>query len=296
MTTSPDPNPAPVPTLPRLLVRNLVAAIGMIICALAPVALTLVPGYADWMSVERQGAEGVLQLLADIGRLSSAFILAAALLLIAARVEKVRLRDYFGRVGAARAWGVLLATTAAAALVTAGAAWLPALAGLDADRVVPDATTGFPVIVIVLFGLARAFLLQGIQEEWWFRGFAFRGHEHRPWLVLGVTTIVFTLLHLVSSGGQESMLERVLYLAVPLGMGLWGGVERWCTGTVWGAVGIHGGIHTGLLVPTLLGWPFGPMAWLILGAILCVAAVVRLLLAKPWRRDPVGVGRPQPAS
>ena len=65
-------------------------------------------------------------------------------------------------------------------------------------------------------------------------------------------------------------------------MGLWAGVERWCTGTVWGAVGVHGGIHTGLIAPTLLGWPFGPAAWVSVGALLCLAAAVRLAVSRPW--------------
>lgn len=94
-------------------------------------------------------------------------------------------------------------------------------------------TAGLPLFLILIAGIGRAFLLQGIHEEWWFRGFAFRGYRERPVLVLAATTVFFTLLHLVSSGGQQSASELFLYLALPLGMGFWAGVERLRTDTVW---------------------------------------------------------------
>lgn len=279
--TSHDPTTST--TVPRVVARCLVAAVAMFACALAPTLPFLIPGFLDWMSVERTGTEGVLQLLAQIGRYSLTVVVALPLLLLAARIEGVRLRAYFGAVGAGRAWGALAAATLAAALVTTLGAGAAMLTGLDAERGAAQDTAGIPVLLVIAVGLARAFLLQGIHEEWWFRGFAFRGYEQRPWLVLAATTVVFTVLHLASSGGQQSGAERVLYLAVPLGMGLWAGVERWCTGTVWGAVGVHGGIHTGLIAPTLLGWPLGPAAWVAVGAALCAVAVVRLLVVRPWR-------------
>lgn len=278
----------PRPTVVRIVLRSLVAAVGMLACAFAPVLPFLHPGYAAWMSVERDGAEGTLQLVAEIARFGIAVVAASVLLLLAARVERVRLRDYLGRVPAGRAWGVLLATSVAAAAVTGLGAGLATLTGLDAGRGAVPETAGIPLLLVVAYGLARAYLLQGIQEEWWFRGFAFRGGESRPWLVLVVTTVVFTLMHLTASGGQQSPAERVLYLVLPLGMGLWAGAERWCTGTVWGAVGIHGGIHTGLIAPTLLGWPLGPAAWVIIGLVLCVAAAGRLVVTKPWARRGAG--------
>lgn len=262
--------------------RLVIASVAMLACATFAAVPYLIPGVeARARTAEADGRLTEL-LLFDTLRFPLAMLLALGLLLIAARVEKVRLRDYFGYVRAPQARGALLTTTIAAATVTALAAGLAHLTGWDAGRGGVGDTAGIPLVLMLLYGVSRAFLLQGIQEEWWFRGFAFRGHRQRPWFVLITTTVVFTALHLSSSGGQETATERVLYLVLPLGMGLWAGVERWCTGTVWGAVGVHGGIHTGLIVPALLGWGLGPTTWLVVGVALCVAAVARMLVRRPW--------------
>lgn len=39
------------PIIPRTLLRCLVAALGMLLCALAPLLPLLIPALADWMSV-----------------------------------------------------------------------------------------------------------------------------------------------------------------------------------------------------------------------------------------------------
>lgn len=290
-TTRPVPHPADLspttapPTRRAVVVlRCVIAAVGMMTCAMLPALPYSVPGFTDWLTQLEAAGNITLIVMVQVARYSIAVVAALALLLVIARLEKVRLRDYFGHVGAARAWGSFGATTAGAAVVTTIAVGLVQLVGAGATRGAAD-VTGLLLALTVIQGLARAFVLQGIHEEWWFRGFAFRGLADRPWFVLGATTLGFTVLHLVSSGGQQSLLERFLYLVLPLGMGLWGGVERWCTGTVWGAVGIHGGVHTGLLVATLLGWGFGPAGWVAVGLLACAVAVVRLLVVRPWTRD-----------
>ncbi|MGJ3508857.1 lysostaphin resistance A-like protein [Enemella sp. A6] len=274
--------PASHPTTRRgTALRLLIAAVATSVCATAATLPYLIPGVERW-AIEAGDGNPALLLVVETLRFPLAALAALGLLVIAAKIEKVRLRDYFGNLRAPQAWGILGATTLTAAAVTALAAGVLHLTGLDAGRAAAD-VAGIPLLLVVVYGLARAFLLQAIQEEWWFRGFAFRGYQHRPWFVLITTTVAFTLIHLSSSGGQQSLTERLLYLVLPLGMALWAGVERWCTGSVWGAVGIHGGIHTGLLVPAVLGWGFGPAAWVGVGVALSAAATVRLLLRRPWR-------------
>lgn len=267
-----------------MVLRTVIAAVAMMICATAAATPYLIPAYARWLASHEAAGNYTPVLVAETLRFPLAALLALVLLLAAARIEKVRLRDYFGHVRAPRAWAVLGLSTLAAVVVTALAAGVAHLTGFDTGRAVMEESAGLPVALVVLYGLSRAFLLQGIQEEWWLRGFAFRGYRARPWFVLILTTLVFTALHLFSSGGQQSVTELFLYLAVPLGMGLWAGVERWCTGIVWGAVGVHGGIHTGLIVPSVLGWDIGPATWVVVGVALCAAAVVRLLVSRPWQR------------
>lgn len=263
--------------------RCLIAAVGMIACAVTPVLVLLIPPLGAWLAAPP--GDGVL--LAQVAVLTTSYALAPLaawlLLRLCARVEGVSWRSYLGRVSGRRAAAVLVTTALPVAAVTAAASWGAWRSGLDVGRPVLGDAGGLPLLVVLVYGLARAFVLQGIQEEWWFRGFAFVDVRHHPWFTLAATTVVFTVLHLTSSGGQQSGTERVLFLALPLGMGLWAGVERWCSGTVWAAVGVHGGIHTGLLVPALLGWPQGPASWVVLGAVLSAAAALRLALARPWR-------------
>lgn len=58
-------------------------------------------------------------------------------------------------------------------------------------------------------------------------------------------TMLVTAIHLVSQGGQQSVSEHVLYLALPLGFSLLAvGLLLW-TGSLWAAVGVHGGFHIG---------------------------------------------------
>lgn len=266
----------------RIVTRCLVAAAGMMACAYAALAPFALPPLMEWMSVEREGLEGLAQLVVELARHAVPAGAAVVLLAVVARVERTRVTAYLGDVTRGRSIRAFIMATLAAAAVSAAAMGVVHVAGWDAGRA--DAgVSSHPVVILVVFGLARAFLLQAIQEELWFRGFAFRGYLDRPWLVLGATTAVFTVLHLTSSGGQESTAERFLYLVLPLGMGFLAGVVRWTSGAVSGAVGVHGGVHTGLLLPALLGWSMGPAGWVCVGTALVAAGVVHLLVRRPWR-------------
>ncbi|QIK72527.1 CPBP family intramembrane metalloprotease [Propioniciclava coleopterorum] len=239
------------------------------------------PAAGAWLATPPGGGVLTAQVAVLTASYGLAPLAAWLLLRLCARVEGVSWRSYLGPASGRRAVAVLITTALPVAAVTAAASWGAWWSGLDAGRPVLGGAGGLPLLLVLFYGLARAFVLQGIQEEWWFRGFAFVDVRRHPWFTLAATTVAFTVLHLTSSGGQQSGAERVLYLALPLGMGLWAGVERWCSGTVWAAVGVHGGIHTGLLVPALLGWPQGPASWVVLGVTLTVAAALRLALARP---------------
>lgn len=263
-----------------VLARCLVAAVGMLLCALSPALVALVPGFAS--AVERLATDRFwLAVAVEMALKTVPTVVALVLLLVVARVDKQSLRAYFGQAPAGRAVRLLLVATAAAATLTALVVGVLRLTGLE-SAAADTAPLQAPVLAVVLTALVQAFALQAIQEEWWFRGFAFHGARGRPWFVLGATTLVFTVLHLVSSGGQSSPVEFVVYLVLPLGMGLWAGVERWCTGSVWAAVGIHGGMHTGLLAATLTQTSGTMPMWIGVGAAFCIAAVLRLLWVRPW--------------
>ncbi|WP_227659065.1 MULTISPECIES: type II CAAX prenyl endopeptidase Rce1 family protein [unclassified Corynebacterium] len=92
-----------------------------------------------------------------------------------------------------------------------------------------------------------------------------RRHARYPRLTLAWTTAAFTIIHLLSSGGQESPGDRVIYLILPLGMGLLAGALRLTTGSLWAGVATHGGMH---MINSLIPWLVVPQgcdaAWVAL--------------------------------
>lgn len=265
--------------------RMFVAAVGMFLCATSPIVVTAIPGLQD--AAERAAESSYpLAVSINLAILLVPLLPLAVLLPVVARADKASVRDYLGRVPVGRAVRGGLATTVAAA--TGAAAVIAVLRLTGVEGATEPGASGHPVAAVILLTLAQAFALQAIQEECWFRGFAFRHLAHRPWAVLAWTTAVFTVLHLVSSGGQSNAFERVVYLCLPLGMGLWAGVERWCSGSVWAAVGVHGGMHTGFLVATLTDSAMTMPTWIGVGAVYVAIAVARLMWVRPWMRPADG--------
>ncbi|MDO5669642.1 MAG: CPBP family intramembrane metalloprotease [Corynebacterium sp.] len=160
-----------------------------------------------------------------------------------------------------------------AALQT-GAAEIPNLDGRDVEQV--------PLGLLLILLFVRAVLLQGLPEELIYRGWFFHVTRNRPWLTLAWTTLAFTVIHLVSSGGQQSLSDHVWYLAMPFGMAVLGGAVVLWRGSVWWAVGTHGGMHIWLAVASAVHpLDLGTVAWVMLGvAQLLVGAVILAL----WHR------------
>lgn len=136
-----------------------------------------------------------------------------------------------------------------------------------------------PVIGILLLARVNsAFLVQGFPEELVWRGWLFGslGGTRRAG---AISVIAFTLLHIISNGGQENWMERILYLAMPFGFAVAAVVVARASGSTWAAVGVHGGFHMGSLVLLAMRTDEGhPVAWVLGGALwLAVAGVVRLL-------------------
>ena len=96
-----------------------------------------------------------------------------------------------------------------------------------------------------------------------------------------ISVIVFTLMHIVSNGGQENWIERILYLAVPFGLAVAAVVVAWVSGSTWAAVGVHGGSHMAALVLLAMRTDGNhPVAWVLEGALWLVVAGVVWLLAR----------------
>lgn len=265
--------------------RWVVAAIGMVASAVAgSLGIQLVTGLGlgAWLDADHTGLAPLGQVPVLILVYGSPTLAAVLLLWALSRVDRVRLRDYLGRTGS----GVLrfLGHASAVAVPTTVACLALAALGADSDRSPASFSSSSNLVIIVVL-VCSAVLVQGIPEELWFRGMAWVGAGRRPWATLAGTTLVFTVLHVVSQGGQNSVPERLWYLVLPLGMGFLAGCARWSTGSVWAAAGTHSGLHLGMIPVYVLAVPTGPWAWTTLGVLQLAAGAVLLRVHRPWRRE-----------
>lgn len=280
-------NPGPATSEPRLPlhwwglgIRFVVAvAILLGISALSP--LIFMPLYSAF-----EHNEAVLFLLEPT---RYAFVFAATVGLVALwmrLIERKRLRDA-GWVVNARALGWLLigvgiaGSIMAALFVIRSVTDLPIFESNESFSGMADSAPLWAVLLI-LFGMA--FLLQGIPEELLFRGWLFNIVIHRPWLAFWWTTVTFTVIHLLSDGGQQHWYDYLAYLAIPFGFGALAGALVLLTGSMWIAAGIHAGYHVGhYSIILLTGQALNPVAWayLAIGAAFVVPTVLVLLA---WHR------------
>ena len=134
--------------------------------------------------------------------------------------------------------------------------------------------------LIIVLGMA--FLLQGIPEEFIWRGWllpSLGAKISMRWAV-GLSVVVFGSLHLVSRGGQSNALEHVIYLAMPLGFAYAAAMARLVADSTWAAVGVHGGYHTAMVIANVLPINNSPTLWVLIGALWFAVG----LAIRAWRR------------
>src|SRR5699024_238321 len=132
------------------------------------------------------------------------------------------------------------------------------------------------LVVGIVVILLQAFVLQGIGEEVMFRGYLMQSLRRRPMLGIFVTAVAFTVPHLMSSGGQQNWVDRVVYLAMPFGFALSAGFLAVALRSVWAAIGVHGGFHVANFVVGSLGWLAvnGTAVYVAFGLAHLIAAIV----------------------
>lgn len=289
MDISSDPRPGrsadaaaarkPRPGPPAWL-RVLLPTILFLPVASAGTVLILVPGYEQLL--RRQDEIAVLAYAPY-----AAVVLAAYVLMSWALLRWVDRRPF-------PALGLRIDVRAVLALVTGCAlALLVALASaglagvLGWGRPIDASAMGAPTIsaaAVLALVLLRAFVLQGIGEEVLFRGYLMQSLRHRPVLGVVISALAFTVPHLASSGGQQSAIEHLLYLAIPFGFAISAGFLAVAMRSVWAAVGIHGGFHLATWLTSLLGVAAdGPAIWITLGSLHALAGVV-IAVRIPGRR------------
>ncbi len=117
-------------------------------------------------------------------------------------------------------------------------------------RVEAENFTGIPLWLTIIYILAGAVILQGFPEELIYRGWLFTVTQVRPWFTFGWTSAAFAVIHLISQGGQQSLLDHFIYLLSPLGFGMLAAALVFWRESIWWAVGVHAGVHiaNGLLI------------------------------------------------
>ena len=215
--------------------------------------------------------------MGTVATLASSLLVLFLTWLLVTRLDGGSLSDLRLRVDR-RALAWMLAMVVVAAAIAAVMGVIMDLLGIEpAASGLTDIS--LPAIGILLLARVNsAFLVQGFPEELVWRGWLFRslGGTRRAG---AISVIGFTLLHIISNGGQENWVERVLYLATPFGFAVAAVVVAWASGSTWAAVGVHGGHHMASLVLLAMRTDANhPVAWVVEGALwLVVAGVVRLL-------------------
>ena len=137
------------------------------------------------------------------------------------------------------------------------------------------------IMAVMIF--SQAFLLQGIPEEIIWRGWLFSSLGETRFAAVS-SVLGFTVLHLLSQGGQQNLLEHITYLAMPCGFAVTALIVRTISGSTWAAIGVHGGLHVANdMLSDWLHLPNGSITWIPQG--LLWAAVGLLILAFHRRRQ-----------
>ena len=276
---SPALTPAPVNDLsrrcrlPGRVGTVLRVALAVIVMAAGDlVLLPLVP-----LGVLRN-ADGIAETMIETVAMSGSSLFVLLLIWLAVtRLDGRSLSDLRLRVDRhAMVWMLVMMVVAAAVVVIVGA--VMNLLGIEstAERI---KNLPLPIVgAFVLHQVNLAFLLQGFPEELVWRGWLVRSLGDRR--TAGVISVIgFTLIHLISKGGQEGWIERIVYLATPFGFAVAAVVVLWASDSTWAAVGVHAGSHMANVV--LLVMPIDrthPVAWVLEGALwLVVAGVVWVL-------------------
>ncbi len=147
-------------------------------------------------------------------------------------------------------------------------------------------TSREPFWVGVLNTLLLGFVMQGATEEFIWRGWLSQtvgGSWKRQALI---SSVAFGLIHIISNGGHDSIWEGALYMTSAGSFGFTAIALYFATGSIWAAVGIHGGLHLANYVAGLLGVGEGPalevvqiVLYLTIGGI-----VMRQFLKRPENR------------
>lgn len=136
--------------------------------------------------------------------------------------------------------------------------------------------------------LVPAFVMQGFPEELFFRGYVLNAARVRLPAAVAISSVLFGSLHFLSQSPATGVLEKfVLYPLMAIALGFACAMARLSTGSLWAAVGIHGGMHMGNQFTSLFAAPQQYGGYLVLQTLLLAAVGLALWAARGrlGRRD-----------
>ena len=151
--------------------------------------------------------------------------------------------------------------------ITMGIAHLAGVKGIPEDS---SGDTWWANIILA-FGLG--FLLQAIPEEIIFRGWLIPSLGNTK-LAVALSVVTFGAIHIVSQGGQQNLVERFIYLIMPLGFAFSAAIVRLASHSVWAAIGVHGGLHISGTIMFFLPNESSPLQWTLLGVLWVLVGII----------------------
>ena len=151
--------------------------------------------------------------------------------------------------------------------ITMGIAHLAGVKGIPEDS---SGDTWWANIILA-FGLG--FLLQAIPEEIIFRGWLIPSLGNTK-LAVALSVVTFGAIHIVSQGGQQNLVERFIYLIMPLGFAFAAAIVRLASHSVWAAIGVHGGLHISGTIMFFLPNESSPLQWTLLGVLWVLVGII----------------------
>lgn len=149
--------------------------------------------------------------------------------------------------------------------------------GIRAPEEAWSGSAMLPVWLVVVHTIVFCYVYQGIGEEAVMRDYLLQSLSDHPKRAVWISAIVFTIPHLLSSGGQQNALDHVLYLVETFGFALAAAYLALMMRSTWAAIGIHGGLHLGRrLMPIVTGvdLPNGRLVWIASGLVFCAIAAL----------------------
>ena len=265
-----------------IILRVVIAAVLMFAASFSGMLLQLIPGYQNILAGTAVGRSTTGLLLACAAMLLQ-YACATVVAYVAVRLlvcyldhqPPVMLKLRPTKIG--MIWFAAMIGVAMVIFLIAGG--ITILFDVAGEPLAQHGDQWWATLIIVL---GMAFLLQGIPEEFIWRGWLLPslGAKISMCWAVGLSVVVFGSLHLVSRGGQSNALEHVIYLAMPLGFAYAAAMARLVAESTWAAVGVHGGYHTAMMIANVLPINNSPTLWVLIGALWFAVG----LAIRAWRR------------